>query len=56
MKIKMKADVHHRISSGRSQHFKAGTQVSVPEATAEALVERGVAELIGGKKPSTEKE
>ncbi|MGQ3486118.1 hypothetical protein [Roseovarius pacificus] len=56
MKIRIKADAHHRISSGRSQSFHAGTEVSVPKATADALVARGVAEVIGGEKPSTEEE
>lgn len=56
MKIKINQDAHHRISSGKSQSFRSGTEVSVPRATAEALVARGVAEVIGGKKPSTEKE
>lgn len=56
MKIRIIRDAHHRISSGLSQAFKAGSEVSVPQATAEALVERGVAEVIGGNTPSTEKE
>lgn len=56
MKIKVLQDAHHRITSGVSQSFRAGTEVSVPQATAEALVARGVAEVIGGKKPSTAKE
>lgn len=55
MEVKIIKDAHHRISSAKSQAFKAGTTVSVPQATADALVSRGVAELIGGKKPSTEK-
>lgn len=55
MKIKIKQDAHHRISSAKSQWFKAGSEVSVPQATAEALVERGVAEVIGDKKPSSAK-
>jgi len=56
MKIKLKQDAHHRISSSKSQSFKAGSEASVPQATADALVARGVAEVIGGKKPSTQKE
>nr|WP_296429714.1 hypothetical protein [Roseovarius sp. BRH_c41] len=56
MKIRVIQDAHHRISSGLSQSFKAGTEVSVPQATAEVLVARGVAEVIGGKKPSNAKE
>ena len=55
MKIKIKRDAHHRISSSTSQSFKAGSEVSVPQATAEALVEQGVAEVIGDKKPSSAK-
>lgn len=56
MNIKIKKDVHRRISSGRSQSFKAGSEVSVPQATADALVEQGVAEVIGDKKQSSTKE
>ena len=56
MKIKITRDAHHRISSAKSQTFKAGSEVSVPLATGEALVKRGVAEVIGNKKPSSEKE
>jgi len=55
MKIKIKQDAHHRISSAKSQSFKAGSEVSVPQATADALVERGVAEVIGDKKSSSVK-
>ena len=55
MKIKIKRDAHHRISSSKSQSFTAGSEVSVPQATAEALVERGVAEVIGDKEPSSAK-
>lgn len=56
MKIRINQDAHHRISSGKSQWFRAGTTVSVPQATADALEARGVAEVIGGKKPSSTKE
>ena len=55
MKIKITKDAHHRISSSKSQTFRAGSEVSVPQATAEALVKRGVAEVIGDKKPSSAK-
>jgi hypothetical protein len=56
MKIKIIKDAHHRISSSRSQSFKAGSEVSVPKATAEALIEQSVAEMIDDKKPSSTKE
>lgn len=49
MKIRIKTDTHHRVSSGLSQAFKAGSEINVPKAIAEALVERGVAEVIGEK-------
>ena len=55
MKIKIKRDAHHRISSSKSQSFKAGSEVSAPQATAEALVEQGMAEVICDKKPSSAK-
>lgn len=56
MKIRILQDADHRISSALSQSFKAGSEVSVPRATAEVLVARGVAEVIGGKKPAPAKE
>lgn len=56
MKIRIKRDAHHRISASKSQSFKADSEVSVPQATADVLVARGDAEVIGGKKPSTKKE
>mgnify|MGYP003571144275 CR=1 FL=1 len=56
MKIRVLRDAHHRISSGKSQSFTAGSEVSVPKATAESLVARGDAEVIGDQKPSTAKE
>lgn len=56
MKIKMIEDAHHRISSAVTQHYKAGQTYAVPQAIGDALVAREVAEVIGGKKPSTEKE
>lgn len=43
MKIKMKEAAHHRLSSGKSQSFKAGNEYDVPKATADALIERDVA-------------
>lgn len=53
MKIKIIRDAHFRVSSGISQHFKASAKpINVPKATAEALVERGDAELIGTKPSS----
>ena len=55
MKIKMSSDADHRISSAVTQSFKADRTYPVRQETAEALVARGVAEVIG-KKPSTEKE
>ncbi|ETX26601.1 hypothetical protein [Roseivivax isoporae] len=55
MKIKMKCDAHHRISSSTSQHFRAGREYSVPKATGEALITRQVAEAVPGTK-TVEKE
>lgn len=46
MRILILADCHHRISSGRSLSFEKGKIASVPRTTAEALIERGTAELI----------
>tara|TARA_R110002126_G_scaffold78081_3_gene194616 strand:- start:847 stop:1032 length:186 start_codon:yes stop_codon:yes gene_type:complete len=60
MDIKVNKGAHHRISAAKSQHFrpdggKDGTGVySVPKATAEALIERGVATAVG--KPTESKE
>lgn len=56
MKIKIIQDAHHRISSAKSQSFTAGSEVSVPQETADALVARGVAEVIGVKKPLIQEE
>jgi len=56
MKIKMKVDAHHRISSGVSQAYLAGREYQVPQGIGDALVNRGVAEAIGGKKSSTSKD
>jgi uncharacterized protein YabE (DUF348 family) len=50
MKIRILTDAHHRISSGRSQSFKAGREINVPKATAEKLIADGKAEAV---KPST---
>ncbi|MEX5600700.1 hypothetical protein [Pseudophaeobacter sp. C1-32P7] len=44
MKIKILTDCHHRISSALSQSFSANSVVDVPKKTAEALIERKVAE------------
>lgn len=56
MKIMMKSDAHHRISSAVTQSFKAGKEYSVPKATGEALIKREVAEAAAAKEPSSEKE
>lgn len=56
MKIKVTSDAHHSITSGLSQSFAAGRQYNVPKATAMALIDRDVAEQIGGTKPAIEKE
>ena len=53
MKIRILEDAHHRLSSGRSQAFRARTEVNVPKATAEALIARGVAKAKAKRKPST---
>lgn len=52
MKIKILEDAHFSVSSGLSQSFAAGSTVDVPRATAEALVARGVAEVIDKSKRS----
>ncbi|WP_417701946.1 hypothetical protein [Pseudophaeobacter sp.] len=46
MKIKILNDAHHRINSGSSQSFRAGSEVDVPKATADALIEAGKAEAV----------
>lgn len=51
MKIRMLCDADHRVSSGVSQAYRATAVYSLPRATAEALIARGVAEEI--QKPST---
>lgn len=50
MKIRILMDVSHRISSGRSQQLHEGTEINVPKATAETLIEAGKAEAL---KPTT---
>lgn len=50
MKIRMLCDADHRVSSALSQAFRAEAEVSVPKATAAALIARGVAEEV--QKPS----
>lgn len=57
MRITILRDCGHRITSGLSLQFRAGSQVSVPRAIGEALVGRGVAEAVtaGGRtKPAIE--
>lgn len=56
MKIKMKGDAHHRISSAVTQSFRAGRQYSVPRATGDALIKRGVAEAVTKDTKPLEKE
>lgn len=58
MKIKMKVDADHRISSAKSQAFKAGRSYDVPASTANALIDRGVADaaVASSDKPSKTKE
>ena len=57
MKIKMKQDADHRISSAVTQSFKADRQYSVPKATGEVLIkQRKVAEAVTANEPSSEKE
>lgn len=57
MKIKMKCDAHHRISSAVSQSYRAGREYLVPKAIGDALIKRDVAEAVNdSKKPSGEKE
>lgn len=60
MKIQIgDTDCHHRISSARSQTFRAGSEVDVPRATAEALISAGRAKKITAKnseKPSQSEE
>ena len=53
MDIKVNKGAHHRISAAKSQHFRpdGGKDnsgiYSVPKATADALIERGVATAVG---------
>lgn len=57
MKIRIIRAADHRVSSGVSQHFTAGAIVSVPRATAAALVGKGVAEVVeaaGEPQPGSE--
>ena len=56
MKIKMKDDAHHRISSAVTQSFAAGREYSVPKATGDALIKRGVAALAAKETQPSEKE
>ncbi|MEQ8292486.1 MAG: hypothetical protein RIA08_09785 [Roseovarius sp.] len=56
MKVRMKKDANHRISSAITQSFKADREYSVPKATGNALVKRDVAETVVEQKPSSEKE
>ena len=55
MKIRVLKGAHYRVSSGLSQSFAAGSEIDVPQRTAEALIERGEAEKITGRKPSKTK-
>lgn len=48
MKVRILENCDHRISSGISQHFTAGSTVSVPRGVGDALVIRGVAEAVDG--------
>ncbi|GAB5432180.1 MAG: hypothetical protein EpisKO_15500 [Epibacterium sp.] len=43
MKIKMLTDANHRISSGRSQSLRKGSEISLPKGTAEKLIADGKA-------------
>jgi hypothetical protein len=51
MKIRILEDAHRRISSARSQSFKAGSETNLPKAAAMKLIADGKAEAV---KPSTE--
>ncbi|PZX19818.1 hypothetical protein LX81_00281 [Palleronia aestuarii] len=55
MKIIMKKDDYHRISSALSQSFKAGEEYDLPQGTANALIERGSA-AAASKNTSSEKD
>ncbi|VCU58273.1 hypothetical protein EPIB1_1171 [Tritonibacter mobilis] len=43
MKIKILTDADHRISSARSQRFRAGSEINLPKDTAMKLIEEGKA-------------
>ena len=46
MKIRMLANADFRVRVGLVQAFHAGRSYSIPKATAEALIARGVAEPV----------
>lgn len=52
MKLRVLKDTPHRVSSGLSLHFTAGSEVNVPAAIGEALVAKEAAEAIGKTKPA----
>lgn len=53
MKIKILHHTHHRVSSGMSQAFKAGTKINLPKTVAEELIARNLAAPDTDTKPST---
>lgn len=53
MKIRILKDTPHRVSSGLSLHFTAGSEVNVPAKIGEALVASNAAEAIGKTKTAT---
>lgn len=52
MKIRILKSVPHRVSSGLSLHFTAGSEVNVPAAIGKALLAKEAAEAIGKSKPA----
>lgn len=52
MKIRILKNTPHRVSSGLSLHFTAGSEVNVPARIGEALVAAKAAETISKPKPA----